>query len=241
MKKIITLTACLLCALTVSAQWGSKKIKGNGNVTTENRSVGTYDGVAVAGFFDVELVSGTEGKLSLKAEENLLEYIITEVKDNTLKIKTKKGYNLRPSFNKKVIITVPFKDINSVSLAGSGDVVSKATIKSDKFTTNLAGSGDITLDVDASSVKANVAGSGDVRLRGSANNFVVRVAGSGDIHAFDLKSQNVEASVSGSGDVRVNCSGDLKARVSGSGDITYKGNPNRSDTKVSGSGDISKG
>jgi hypothetical protein len=241
MKKFITLTACLLCALTVRAQWGSKKVKGNGNVTTENRTLGNYDGVAVAGFFDVELVSGTEGKLNLKGEENLLEYIETEIKDNVLKIKVRKGYNLRPSFNKTILITVPFKDISSVSLAGSGDVVSKAPIKADNFETKLAGSGDIILDVTAENVEASVAGSGDLRLKGKANNFEVKVAGSGDIYAFDLKAQNVEASVAGSGDVRVSCSGDLKARVSGSGDITYKGNPTRSDTKVSGSGDVSRG
>jgi len=46
--------------------------------------------------------------------------------------------------------------------------------------------------------------------------------------------------VAGSGDIRIYCNGVLKARVAGSGDIKYKGNPSKEDTKVAGSGDITK-
>jgi hypothetical protein len=60
------------------AQWG-KKLRGNGNMERMERSTGDYDAVAVSGFFDVELVSGNEGDVIVHAEENLQEYIITEV------------------------------------------------------------------------------------------------------------------------------------------------------------------
>ncbi|WP_278021592.1 GIN domain-containing protein [Flavobacterium ginsengisoli] len=56
----------------------------------------------------------------------------------------------------------------------------------------------------------------------------------------DLKSKVVEANVSGSGNSKVACDESLTARVSGSGNIRYVGNPEKKDTKVSGSGTISK-
>lgn len=243
MKKTTTLlTLALLSSVILHAQWWGKHIKGNGNVTEIERSVGDYDMVAVAGNFDVYLVAGTEGELTLKGESNLLEHIKTEVKDGKLIIKTKNNVELRPSNwkSKALSITVPIEDISAATLSGSGDIVGKTLIKANKFHTAVAGSGDITLEVDAQSVSAAVSGSGDLRLEGTAQDFEAKVAGSGDIHAFDLRAENVTSAVSGSGDVRVSASGLLKARVSGSGDVHYRGNPDKIDSKVSGSGDVSR-
>ena len=244
-KTLITTVCLSIFLITASANaqwWGSKKVKGNGKMVTKEQKTGDYDAIGVAGSFDVELVSGTEGNIVIRAEENLIKHIEIEIKDNVLKIKTEKGYSLRPSKNNKMLITVPFKDISKVSLAGAGDVVTKnAVIRADSFKASIAGSGDMVLEVNASRVKGSIAGSGDLKLMGSATDFECKIAGSGDVHAFDLKSENVEASISGSGDARVHCNGMLKARVVGSGDIKYQGSPQKEDTKVTGSGVISKG
>lgn len=240
MKKLATLGLVLLFSATASAQWG-KKVKGNGNITTIERSTGDYDRIGVSGFFDVDLVSGSEGELTLKGESNLLEHIITEVKNGQLNIKVEKGYNLRPSNWKDGIhITVPVESIDAVALSGSGDIVGKTKIKSNNFQTSMSGSGDITLEVEANTVSTSMSGSGDIRLSGSANSFDASVSGSGNIAAFNLEADKVEATVSGSADIEVTANKILKARVSGSGDINYKGSPGKVDTKTSGSGDISK-
>lgn len=239
MKKLGIL-GLTLCALTANAQWGGKKIKGNGNVVTIERSVGEYESIASAGWFDVILVDGIEGTITLKGEENLLEYIETEVKNGKLTIKKEKGVQLKSSNWKGGIeVTIPIEEINAVSLAGSGDVVSKTTIKTDTFKASLAGSGDVNLAVEATNFEASLSGSGDMELDGSASRFKVSVAGSGDIDAFGLTADYVEASVAGSADLNVTANQEIKARVSGSGDITYKGNPAKIDSKASGSGDIS--
>lgn len=238
----ITVIAVLLSSSIASAQWWGKgkTVKGNGEVTTITRNVSDYDKMALSGFMDFELVKGTEGKIIIEGESNLLDDIITEVKDDKLKIKIKDNTNLKPSKNKKIVITIPFNDISAVALAGSGDVNSEAVIKADDFKVALAGSGDIVLNVDTNNVQGAVAGSGDITLKGKTDNLKANVAGSGNFHGFNLEATNVEANVSGSGDVDVTCNGALKARVSGSGDVGYKGSPTTTDTKVAGSRDITK-
>lgn len=240
MKKIITLGVALSMVAITNAQWG-RRIKGNGNTTTIERSVGSYDEVALAGWFDVDLVDGKEGELTLKGESNLLEHIKTEVKDGKLIIKAEKGINLKPSNWKNGIhITVPVEAINSVTLSGSGDIVGKKTLKADAFETRISGSGDITLSIEAQSITATMSGSGDINLDGSTTDLEVQVSGSGDIKAYGLEADNVTAQVSGSADIKVTANESLNARVSGSGDISYRGNPEKLKTKSSGSGDISR-
>ncbi len=192
MKKIATLGLVVLFTLSCSAQWG-KRIKGNGNVVTIERSTGDYDAIGISGWFDVDLVAGNEGEISLKGEENLLEHIITEVKDGKLVIKVEKGMNLRPSSWKNGIhITVPVESIDAVSLSGSGDIVGKTTIKTDNFKTSMSGSGDITLAIESDSIEATMSGSGDIMLSGSTSNFEATISGSGDIKAYELEADNVE-------------------------------------------------
>ncbi|MEZ4811382.1 MAG: head GIN domain-containing protein [Allomuricauda sp.] len=241
MKKIITLSLALSMVAITNAQWG-RKIKGDGNVVTIERSVGQYDEVALSGWFNVELVGGKEGEITLRGESNILEYIETEVKNGTLVIKTEKGVNLRPStWGSSVLITVPVEDISAVSLSGSGDIVGKTKIKSDSFRAQIAGSGDIDISVEARHVEASLSGSGDIELSGKATDLDVQVSGSGDVKAYDLEAEFVTAAISGSADVKVTANQSIDAKVSGSGDISYRGNPQKISSKSSGSGDISKG
>jgi len=241
MKKAVVTALLLAITASCSAQWG-KKVKGNGKTVTITRVTEDYNAIAVSGWFDVYLIDGKEGELTLEGESNLLEYITTEVKNGKLIIKTENNVDLKPSnWNSGIRITVPVENVSSISLSGSGDIVGKTRIKSEKLDTTMSGSGDITLDVESNAVSASMSGSGDINLSGSTTDFSATISGSGDIKAFDLEADNVEATVSGSADIKVTANKMLKARVSGSGDITYRGNPEKVDTKTAGSGDISKG
>ncbi len=235
------LLSTVLLTTTAQAQWTFKnRIKGNGNVVTQQRTTTSYDQIKISGFYDVDLVAGKEGTITIKGEENLLSYVKIEVEDNVLKIYTEKDKNISIGKYKNIIITVPFEVISLVSLSGSGDVQTKNTIKATQFTTKLSGSGDLKLAVDATHFEANLSGSGDVVLTGNSSVFISKLAGSGDIDAINLKTQNADIAISGSGDVKINCSQNLKARISGSGDIKYSGDPKTKDTKISGSGEISR-
>ncbi|MGB7841613.1 MAG: head GIN domain-containing protein [Salinimicrobium sp.] len=243
MKKIFFILALMALGLqTTNAQWwgGNKKIKGNGNMKTETRKVSNYDKIELEGSMNVELVAGTEGNLKVAAEENLLEYILTEVSGDELKISTEKGYNLDPSGNNKITVTVPFKDLSRVSLTGSGDIRTRDRITAENFEIKITGSGDIKLPLQAKNVRASITGSGDIDLIGSAKDFDCKVTGSGDISAFDFKCENVDATVTGSGDIQVYASEELRAKIPGAGDIQYKGNPKKEDFKTVGIGSISK-
>lgn len=239
MKKTILFVTALLMAITsVNAQWWSKdKIKGNGEMVTKTRSVGDYDGVLLVGSMNVVLVAGSEGNIKIEAESNLQEHLVTEVRNNVLKISTEDNVNLQPT--KEITITVPFKDLSEVSLTGSGDIWNEDVIKGSDFKMQVTGSGDIMLNLDVQDLEGQITGSGDIEVKGNAQNFECKVTGSGDFKAFDLNAKNVEARISGSGDIQVTATESLKASIGGSGDVVYKGNPKKEDFKTSGSGSVS--
>lgn len=241
MKHVITLSLILLASTQIHAQWWGKSVKGNGQLKTETRNIGNYDQINVAGFFDVTLVAGDEGAITLEGESNLLEYIETEVDGGRLTIKVQNKQNLKTSYGKDIKIRIPFRDLDRVSLSGSGEIMSDDVIESNTFEASVSGSGDVALIVEANHTKSRVTGSGDLILKGSTKEHTVKVTGSGDIEASRFKAEHVDAQVTGSGDIRVACDKSIRARVTGSGDIEYIGNPEKQDTKVTGSGDITRG
>ncbi|PHR70591.1 MAG: DUF2807 domain-containing protein [Lutibacter sp.] len=238
MKFMKTIVTTLIICLTIQANAFTKKVKGNGNVVTETRTTEDYEKIAVGGSFDVTLVSGKEGNLTIKIEDNLLEYLITEVNDGTLKIKWKKGINVHT--RKGVIITVPFKQINAVSLAGSGNIKTNDPITSHNLELKIAGSGNMNLDIKASDLITKIAGSGNMSINGTTTNLECRIAGSGDFNSYNLTTRDVEVKIAGSGTLKATINGKISAKIVGSGNVYYKGTGTTEDVKVTGSGNVSK-
>lgn len=240
MKKIILIAIAIVAFQSTNAQWfGNKKVSGNGDVITKTFKTSDYDGVSVAGSMDVELVTGKEGTIKVEAESNLMEHLEIKVKGDRLTIGIENGINLNT--RKGIKVYVPVEKIEYVSLAGSGDIYSNLTLKSEKMKISVAGSGDIKLKTESKELILGVAGSGDIKVSGRTENLDASVAGSGDISAYDLKANNVDATIAGSGDVAVFCNGgELKASIVGSGDLRYKGETSNIKKSIMGSGDITK-
>lgn len=237
MKNSILKSVIILFILTLSiGSVYAQRVKGNGKTINKTRNVGSFDGIGVAGSFDVYLVSGDEGKLEISVEENLEPYLITEVSNGNLKIKWKKGTNIRTT--SKTTVTVHFKTIEKLAMAGSGDIVGKDKIKGSSLEVAVAGSGDIDVEMEVGRVESAISGSGDIKLAGKSSDFEAAVSGSGDVDAYDLVTDHADLKISGSGSIGANVQKEIVARISGSGNIKYKGQPRIEDTKVSGSGSI---
>ena len=237
-KTIASILLLSIISTSIQAQFFNKKIKGNGELTTITRNVSDYDEISVAGSFDVKLFKGEEGTITIKADENLLEYIVTEVKNSDLKIKTKKGYTI--TSRKTIEITVPFESIDGVSLAGSGDVFTNDVIKSNNLKLSLAGSGNMDLNVSTGEVVSNIAGSGNIQLAGDTDNFSCSIAGSGNLNGFNLNATIANAKIAGSGNIKINAVNEIHAKIAGSGNIVYSENPEIIKSKSVGSGSVKK-
>lgn len=240
MKNLILTLALLVSVSTVSAQnWGSKKARGNGSIVTEDRSIDEFSKLKVSGSFRVELTSDRTKELSIKTDENLMDYIITEVKDGSLIIKMKNNYYLKPSNHKAIAVEVPLYSFREIALSGSGSIRSEELIKTDQLEMKMSGSGKIIVGVAADDVEAILSGSGRIELNGSSANFEAVLSGSGSIKAKELETEEGEFTVSGSGRIEANVSDELEARVSGSGSVRYVGTSStRVHSKVSGSGSV---
>lgn len=215
------------------------KVKGNGNLTSQTRSINDINGVELHSSFDVILIEGSPSNVKIEAEENIIQYIDLHVENNVLNIRTKDNVWLRTKKGVKIYVTAP--SFSRVANTGSGDITAETRISSDsRLTIRSSGSGNIKLEADAPEVEASISGSGDIKLSGETKQFHGKSTGSGDIRAMDLKSEEADVRSSGSGDIDIYSSLKVNSSISGSGDIRYKGGASVVSSSKSGSGDLRK-
>ena len=212
---IVGLIVLVLAAATSAGNrsW-NKGEKGSGDLVTETRQLDAFTSIKSTGSFDIEVTVGEPQAVSLTFDDNLIDNIKMEVRRGELRLETEGSYSSKRAC--KVVISVP--SLEAFESTGSGDV---------------------RIDnLDAETFECRLAGSGSVYAVGKVDELDIDISGSGDVDARDLKARDVYARISGSGDIDVYATESISGRVSGSGDILYRGNPEHTSLKVSGSGTI---
>jgi len=225
-KLLFLITACLLfTAISISAQ------------KTEDRPVGTFSSISMGISGDIYISQGTAPKLTVEAEDEIIGLIVTEVKNDELKIRFSQN---RVRSKMPIRIWVTAVEIDGLYLSGSGNMITETGIKTKEIELKLSGSGNINVkDLSCDEVDAAISGSGNIDVAGTADEMTIAISGSGNCNADELQTKETDVKISGSGDCKVNASKEVSVAVSGSGSVFYAGNP-IIDASISGSGRIKK-
>jgi hypothetical protein len=189
-------------------------VQGSGNVQTEKRGVADFKAIEVGGIFEVEVVAQKDFGVEVEADDNLLQFIKTEVKGGTLEISTER--KISPKGRIRVRVSAP--DIESLQVSGVSKL-SLANVKND-------------------SLKVYASGASKLKVDGETGNLEIELSGASKIDAESLKAENVDVDASGASSASVNVSGDLKADLSGASKVTYTGNPKNLEKSTSGASSV---
>lgn len=208
-----------------------------GPETSRTYQVGAFEKIAVAGPYEVNVVTGGQPGVSAKGGANLLEETDVVVENGTLKIMPKKHKGLRFNWhNGKAVFTVNAAALHGAAIAGSGDV--RVDKVAGDFEGEVAGSGDLKVGaVAGGKVKLSIAGSGGVEAAGKADSVDLSIAGSGDIRAGALAARTADLSIAGSGNIKAQASATADVSIMGSGDVEVTGGAKCSISKA-GSGNV---
>lgn len=222
---IITTTSCFI-----------EGVRGNRNVVTENRKITSdFDAIKVSQGIDVYLTTGGKTFVSLEADENLHELIITEVKDGELHIYSEK--NIRSSKARKVYVTTP--TIHRIVTTSGADVISENTIKSDELKISATSGSNVTLQLNVEELTCTTTSGAYAKLEGKATNSTVKATSGSDIKAQELETKICIAKATSGASIYINAMGSLEAKATSGGHIKYIGNPKKIQKTHNSGGSIS--
>jgi hypothetical protein len=238
MRQILFLAAVSTMLFTSCREVFAKRIRGNGNITTQTRSAGQFNSVEVSGSINVYAKQDSSSAIRVEADENLQQYVEIRNDGDVLRIRSQEGYNLKPSRQIKVYVSSSaFKKFQA---SGACDLFSEGKITSpSEVDYDLSGSCDVTMDVNAPKISVNASGACSVKLNGQTKDFRVQGSGSTDIKSFDLLAENVDLDISGAGDAEIYASVKISGTISGAASVRYKGAA-QTDIHTSGATSVSK-
>jgi hypothetical protein len=239
-KFLFSMILCLALALAAcSFTIGDTEfttVTGSGNVTTEERPVSGVERVVITNQGNLTVVIGDTESLVIEAEDNLLQYIQTEVRNGTLEINTQNGVSM---LNKDPIrYTLTVKSLKGIDLTSSGNASAPA-LTADSFEVNINSSGNASIEnLTADKLTVHISSSGKVEIAGgTVGTLDVTISSSGDLHMEDVAVQDAKVSISSSGSAYLQVSDNLDGNISSSGNIYVTGNP-QVDVNTSSSGKV---
>jgi Putative auto-transporter adhesin, head GIN domain len=191
-------------------------VNGSGTVATAARDVPAFTTIETHGTGKMTLRVGEAQSIKITADDNLLPYLTTEVKDGVLVLKSSASISTKNGITYE--ITAPQID----RLHNSGAI-----------SVNASGFSGPTLTVDA-------LGAGSLVLAGKVESFNSSLSGVGSINADKLVADRVSVDVSGVGSAEIRAEKSLKANVSGVGSVQWSGAATDVWKNVSGIGSVRK-
>ncbi|PZR25840.1 MAG: hypothetical protein DI535_16825 [Citrobacter freundii] len=238
MKRTWALFAGLMILLSSCHYFEGKRVKGDGNVTTNTHPITDFKGVDVSGAIDLYLIQGDTYAVKVVTDQNLQQYIEVRKDGSVLRVHPTNNTNLDATGKVKVYVTAP--SFVSIEVSGASTVTSETKLTSQaKIDVDLTGASNADLDLNAPNIEIEASGASEASVKGETKNLSVNGSGSSSINAFELLSETADIDISGASDVSVYASVKINGQTSGASTIRYKGNAQANIDK-SGAGSVKK-
>lgn len=221
-------TSCFVDGLT--------GIRGNRNVVSEDRSISSnFEAIKVQQGINLYITQGNNTDLSVEADENIIDLLMTEVKNNELKIYFEK--NVYRAKARNVFLSI--SDISRIRASSGAHVKAENTLQVQSLDLDASSGSSIKMYVNADEVITESSSGADIDVFGKTKKFSARASSGSSIDADELKSVDARARASSGAHINVYVSGDLTAKASSGGDIDYEGSPTNIDKSTSSGGSVS--
>ena len=183
---------------------GKNAIKGEGPVITKSFDLKDFDRIVINGQADAVFTQSDTYEVTLRAQENVFDYVDYRVEGTTLILELKDKRTVRST---DFDLTLKAPALKRLEVNGAADFDIPSGLKSDD------------------NLQIEVNGAGDLSFNAvRCSNLTIQANGAADVDLTDIDVQNLKVEVNGAGDVVVDgAAGDASLSVNGAGDIDASG------------------
>ncbi len=212
-------------------------IKGSGNIVEEAREVPEFHAFQVGGAMHATVGYAETPSLKLRADDNILPLIKTEVRDGRLVVWVDSKGGVSSSKPIEVVALTP--KLEAVAAHGASMIQAAAT-PGEKFRAEASGASEVSVrDIDAGALDAEASGASTLTVIGQAKTVNVSSSGASTVEATQLAAESVRLDVSGSSRAEVRASDSARGSASGASDVTVEGAPGDRGVETSGASHVS--
>jgi hypothetical protein len=211
-------------------------ISGNGKVKEIQISNDTIEHIIISDKLEVVIIPSDTNRLAIRADENLLDVIRTDVTDGTLVISTNKM--IRMARSKEVLVYG--KAVKEVEASFRAMVMNEDTLRADEFKIKLNSGADASITGNFKSLSATITSGSHINLAGKTEDLSIDANTAADVDAYDLVADETNIMASTAADVRITVKNKAIFNANSLSDIRYRGEPSIIDSKTTSLADITR-
>lgn len=216
---MLVLMSCRFTGITINRQ----RLNGSGKIQSETREVHDIERVSLEYKGDITITQGDTESLTVEADDNLLPYIVTEMRGRELTLTVKDGYEF--DADSTIRYSLKVKNLNRIAVSGAGNVKIN-DFKAGDLALDVAGTGNMKItNLQANDLRVNASGTGNFDLAGKVSTQDLTISGAGNYTCGDLRSTEAKVTINGAGNVTIWASDKLDIHINGFGNVNYYGSP----------------
>lgn len=197
----------------------TQTIKGNGTQQHIKKLYPKVSNLEINGPFTIDLQPGDATILTIYSDENIIQGIVTELQDDTLRISLSKSIKI--SSDTPIRLSLNSNSINNIVLLGNTNFTAE--------------------NLTRTNFNLYAHGNTKAQLSGKLAMLNLSMHGQSELNAKDLLSQAVNLDVHGQTTAIIYAENNLNINATGNNTITYYGSPENIVKTISGNNQISAG
>jgi len=198
------------------------------------RKVEAFDKIEVGDKIIVRLVKSEHESASIRVQGIDAGAVKTVTESGKLTISI---YG-EPFTKKKVMITLRYVTLHSITVTGGAEVTTEGIFKTDSLYVDLKSGGMLYLDADIAYLSGKITEGALLNAEGYADEQNMVVSTSGTLSAFALESDKVTIKATSGGKAKIYAEDELNAEAASKGFISYKGDPTKFNPVTNSGGTI---
>jgi hypothetical protein len=245
MLKLITIITKFIVAAIMALLFSScgqsmnlgNGIKGSGNITTETRSVGQdFKKIEVSNGIKVIVEQSENKSITVEADDNLQQHIITKIENGVLKIESDENYNSTET----PVVKVKMAVINGLSTSSGSEISNIGTLISENMDVESSSGSQINITVEADAIKIESTSGSSIEVGGKALKVETSSSSGSTIDAKNLMANEVRSQTSSGSNTSVYPIVKLDAKASSGSSISYHKIPKTVSKEESSGGSVSQ-
>jgi hypothetical protein len=191
----------MIVLAVITAGCGLFRVTGEGPIQSENRQADAFSRIEVSAGIGVTVRIGSARSVEVRAQENILPIIATDVEGDTLLIRSTRSY----SASEGVEVTVVTPMITGISMSGG----SQGHIE----------------DLETERLDVDLDGGAGLTVTGVASSLALDASGGSRAELGNLSATTITLDVSGGSIATVQASDEVSGSASGGSRVTVLGDP----------------
>lgn len=217
-KSLLLLSLLVLVPISLMAQ-SSKGIK-------EKKNLSGFSAISISSGWDAVLSQGKNFSVTIEANQESMENLRIEVKNETLYVSSNREFRFSDIFKsrrnniRKVHITLP--ELQKITASGGSDILPQTQFSTENMKIVLSGGSDLkSLSLECQSLDCKTSGGSDASIHlVKGENVKINSSGGSDVSFSGLSATLVDLQTSGGSDVKLEgATTNLKVNASGGSDV----------------------